>query len=238
MTDKTRTYAEGIEFTAEIPDEFEEILTPEAVAFVAKLSREYRGRVDELLAKRAERQERINAGEMPDFLPETQGRQGGRLEDSPDPRRPAGQASRAYGTARPQDDHKRAQLGGELMDGRLRGRQLPDLAQHAGEPAQHERGYRRHHHLRRPRIGQALRAERRHGRNPGEAPRLAPLREAHARGRGAGPRWPLRLRALLLPQRQDAPRQRLAALTSTCPRWRATSRPGSGTTSSIWRRTS
>src|SRR5215217_5833065 len=71
MTDKTRTYAEGIEFTAEVPDEFAGILTPEAVAFVAKLSREYRGRVDDLLAKRAERQERISAGEMPDFLPET-----------------------------------------------------------------------------------------------------------------------------------------------------------------------
>ena len=71
MTEGTRTYAEGIEFTAEIPEEFEEILTPEAVAFVAKLSREYRGRVVELLGKRAERQERISAGEMPDFLPET-----------------------------------------------------------------------------------------------------------------------------------------------------------------------
>jgi malate synthase len=71
MTERTRTYAEGIEFTAEIPEEFEEILTPEAVAFVAKLSREYRGRVVELLGKREERQERINTGEMPDFLPET-----------------------------------------------------------------------------------------------------------------------------------------------------------------------
>jgi malate synthase len=71
MTDKTRTYAEGIEFTAEGPEEFAGVLTPEAVAFVAKLSREYRGRVDDLLARRAERQERISAGEMPDFLPET-----------------------------------------------------------------------------------------------------------------------------------------------------------------------
>jgi malate synthase len=71
MTEGTRTYAEGIEFTAEIPEEFEQILTPEAVAFVAKLSREYRGRVVELLDKRAERQERISSGEMPDFLAET-----------------------------------------------------------------------------------------------------------------------------------------------------------------------
>ncbi|MDQ3861774.1 MAG: malate synthase A [Actinomycetota bacterium] len=68
---QTRQYAEGIEFTAPIPDEFEDILTPEAVEFVAKLSREFRGRVEEILQRRAERQERIDAGEMPDFLPET-----------------------------------------------------------------------------------------------------------------------------------------------------------------------
>jgi len=69
---QTERFAEGVEFTAPIPDEFADVLTPEAVAFVAKLSREFAGRVDELLQKRAERQERINAGEMPDFLPETQ----------------------------------------------------------------------------------------------------------------------------------------------------------------------
>jgi malate synthase len=85
MTDKTRTYAEGIEFTAEIPDEFAQILTPEAVAFVAKLSREYRGRVDDLLTKRAERQERISAGEMPDFLPGTREIREGDWEIAPIP---------------------------------------------------------------------------------------------------------------------------------------------------------
>src|SRR5215207_9665729 len=68
---ETRTFEEGVEVNAPIPDEFAEILTPEAVSFVAGLSREFSGRVDELLAKRAERQERINAGEMPDFLSET-----------------------------------------------------------------------------------------------------------------------------------------------------------------------
>ena len=68
---ETRTFAEGVEIRGPIPDEFAQILTPEAVAFVAKLSRRFSGRVDELLATRAERQERINAGELPDFLPET-----------------------------------------------------------------------------------------------------------------------------------------------------------------------
>ena len=65
-------YGEGIEVTAEVPEEFEEILTPEAVGFVAKLAREFSGRVDEILQARQERQERINNGEMPDFLPETE----------------------------------------------------------------------------------------------------------------------------------------------------------------------
>ena len=65
-------YGEGVEISAEVPEEFEEILTPEAVGFVAKLAREFGGRVDEILQARQERQERINAGEMPDFLPETE----------------------------------------------------------------------------------------------------------------------------------------------------------------------
>src|SRR5918998_156007 len=62
---------EGVVFTSPIPDEFTEILSPEAVAFVAKLSRRFGGRVEEILWKRAKRQERIDAGERPDFLPET-----------------------------------------------------------------------------------------------------------------------------------------------------------------------
>jgi malate synthase len=68
---QTRQYAEGIEITAPIPDEFAGMMTPEAVEFVAKLSREFSGRVEEVLQRRAERQERIDAGEMPDFLEET-----------------------------------------------------------------------------------------------------------------------------------------------------------------------
>ena len=69
--DTKKQFGEGVEVSAPTSGEFEEILTPEAVAFVAKLSREYGGRVAELLQARQERQERINQGEMPDFLEET-----------------------------------------------------------------------------------------------------------------------------------------------------------------------
>jgi len=46
------------------------ILTPEALAFVADLQREFGPTRLKLLAARAERQERITAGELPDFLAE------------------------------------------------------------------------------------------------------------------------------------------------------------------------
>jgi len=45
-----------------------EVLTPEALAFVAKLQREFAGRRQELLRLREERQRRLDAGETPQFL--------------------------------------------------------------------------------------------------------------------------------------------------------------------------
>ncbi len=64
-------FPDGVEIQAEIKTGFEEILTPEAVAFVAKLARSFSERRDHLLAKRAERQVLLDAGELPDFLPQT-----------------------------------------------------------------------------------------------------------------------------------------------------------------------
>ncbi|MBK8119536.1 MAG: malate synthase A [Sulfuritalea sp.] len=51
--------------------EYAQILTPEALALVAKLHRAFEPRRQELLKARVARQARIDAGEMPDFLPET-----------------------------------------------------------------------------------------------------------------------------------------------------------------------
>ena len=51
---------------------FEEILTYDALAFVAKLQREFGGRRAESLRRREERQAALDRGEELDFLPETQ----------------------------------------------------------------------------------------------------------------------------------------------------------------------
>ncbi len=56
------TLPAGVEITGEITPAFAEILTPEALAFVAKLHRTFEPRRQELLAKRAARQKEFDAG--------------------------------------------------------------------------------------------------------------------------------------------------------------------------------
>ncbi len=64
-------FPDGIEITVPITPEYAEILTPDALGFVAKLERSFRDQREELLQRRIERQAMIDAGQMPDFLPET-----------------------------------------------------------------------------------------------------------------------------------------------------------------------
>ncbi len=67
----TPTYGAGIQINAPITPDFATILTPEAMALVAKLHRAFEPRRQQLLAARAERAKRLDAGERPDFLAET-----------------------------------------------------------------------------------------------------------------------------------------------------------------------
>ena len=64
----------------------ERILTPEALAFVAELHGMFDARRQELLAARATRQARIDAGDIPGFLPETNEVRSGnwQVTDTPD----------------------------------------------------------------------------------------------------------------------------------------------------------
>ena len=64
---------DGIEVRGAAVEGAERILTTEALAFVAELHRTFDGRRRELLEERRRRQERLLAGELPDFLPETRG---------------------------------------------------------------------------------------------------------------------------------------------------------------------
>ncbi|SFI89596.1 malate synthase A [Thermoflavimicrobium dichotomicum] len=61
----------GIKILGKRTPAFDEILTPEALAFVAKLAKKFTATRDRLLYNRKKRQKEIDAGKLPDFLPET-----------------------------------------------------------------------------------------------------------------------------------------------------------------------
>ncbi len=65
------TLPAGVELTGPLAPEYAEILTPEALEFLAELHRRFNGRRADLMAARATRQADLDAGKLPDFLPET-----------------------------------------------------------------------------------------------------------------------------------------------------------------------
>jgi len=76
----------GMEINAPLKPAYETILTPDALALVAKLHRAFEGIRQELLQARIDRQAAIDAGEMPDFLPETRNIREGDWTVSPLPK--------------------------------------------------------------------------------------------------------------------------------------------------------
>lgn len=61
----------GLEVLGAVEPGFDTILSPEALGFVGTLVREFEPRRQALLAARVERQRTLDAGTLPDFLPET-----------------------------------------------------------------------------------------------------------------------------------------------------------------------
>jgi malate synthase len=62
---------QGVAISGAITPAFGEILSPEALGFIAKLHRKFESRRQELLAARAARQKEFDQGKLPDFLPHT-----------------------------------------------------------------------------------------------------------------------------------------------------------------------
>jgi malate synthase len=65
------TVHEGVEIRGPMGPRYDEVLTLEALELLGDLHRRFDGRRLELLEARRVRQERFDAGELPDFLPET-----------------------------------------------------------------------------------------------------------------------------------------------------------------------
>ncbi len=73
------------EFTAELPAAAQPLFSTAMLKLLGQLGSRYRGRVDELLAARRERQQAFNAGAVPDFDPETAEIRGGGWRVAPIP---------------------------------------------------------------------------------------------------------------------------------------------------------
>lgn len=78
----------GVEITGPMKDRYDEILTTEALEFLADLHRRFEPRRQELLAARKRRQEEISAGANLDFLPETKA--SAKIRTGASPRLPRG----------------------------------------------------------------------------------------------------------------------------------------------------
>jgi len=65
------TINEGVAINGVVKDSYRKILTPEATAFLALLHRTFNGTRKALLQRRVIRQQELDRGELPDFLPET-----------------------------------------------------------------------------------------------------------------------------------------------------------------------
>ncbi len=85
MADDVAQVSRPADVTVPIEGRAAEVLTPEALAFLAELHRKFDARRLELLARRQARQKRFDAGESPDFLPETQAVRDGDWKVAPIP---------------------------------------------------------------------------------------------------------------------------------------------------------
>lgn len=72
MSNHTTRQVEGIQVTGPVTPEIAEILSPDALSFLVKLSRAFSDTRQDLLQRRLERQAEFDAGKKPDFLPETE----------------------------------------------------------------------------------------------------------------------------------------------------------------------
>ena len=69
--DKLKLEGARPELLVDIPDNARHLFSAGLLNLLGRLGQRYRGRVDELLAARGERQQRFNQGELPDFDPAT-----------------------------------------------------------------------------------------------------------------------------------------------------------------------
>ena len=194
---------------------YDEILTPDAIAFLTELHNRFARRRHDRLADRLRRRFEIGNGHDPQFRDDTRHiREDRRVAGRGRRSRARRPARRDHGPHRPQDDDQRAELGRQGLARRPGGRDEPDVAErHRGAAVAARRDPRASSRFTSPE-GKRYAVTAEHTPTIVMRPRGWHLTEAHLRftdrtGRGArGIRIARRLRAVLLPQRHAADRER------------------------------
>ncbi len=114
MTNKTPA---GVEIVGPISPAVTDVLTPDALAFVAALHRQFNDRRLERLQARRERQKRFDAGEIPGFLPETASVRAAEWKVASRTGRPQRSPGRNHRADRAQDDDQRAEFRRQGLHG-------------------------------------------------------------------------------------------------------------------------
>ena len=127
---------DGVVVTGELSPEATQILTPDALALVAKVHREFNTRRVELLKRRAQRQAELDAGKLPDFLSETEEIRASNWTVAPIP---ADLQDRRVEITGPTDRKmiiNALNSGAKVFMADCRGCQCADVVKHGGRPGQ------------------------------------------------------------------------------------------------------
>ena len=229
----TRTVAAGIEIRAEPGGRQGEILSAEALAFLADLNRRFNRQRLELLKRRTERQKLLDAGNR-QFSPRDKIRSRRRLEGRPDPGGPSRSPGRDHRPCRPQDDRQRVELGRHGFHGDFEDATSPMFANMIEGQANLKDRWAGKIDFTDPATGKVYALKS----NP--AVLMVRPRGWHLPGAACGDRQrghvrlAVRFRPVRLPLRQSE-RPRAPRPPFTCRSWRAASRRGCGTRSSRMR---
>ena len=196
--------AAGVEINAKPGGRQAEILSAEALAFLAGLHRRFNRRRLELPDPTNGAPGRLRRRQAARLSPRDEIDPRRRLEGRADPGRPSRPPGRDHRPGRSQDDRQRAELGREGLHGRFRGRHLADVRQHGRGPGQSQGSLGRKDRLHRSGDRKDLCAQEQSGGADGAPARLAFARAACRRRRRGNVRLAVRLRPLRLPLRQGA----------------------------------
>ena len=203
----------GLEISAPPVPRSEEVLTPEALAFVADLDARFHGRRDELLAARRERRAQIARTGTLDFLDETADVRAGDWTVAPVPADLRDRRVEITGPTEPKMAINALNSGARVWLADLEDANTPHWRNVVGGQLTLRDATRGQLSFTSPEGKQyAVADPGPDARRPPPAPRLALRRGAPDGGRAPGRRRPGRLRAALLPQRPRAAGRRQRAV--------------------------